>query len=261
MKAIICYYSGSGNTKLACEKMARDIRNIEFTLFNIATNGLPELELYDVVGFACFTDFGGIPFLMQSFIRSLNPQKQNSFVFNTYGFMSGKALRMLHDEVAAKGFNVFGGFSLHTPENYPPMIARGMANEQAPNDKELNRFNNFIFSLKQTFELMDQKKEIINQKISEGLIATLLPTYSRTKARKDMGDKFVNRELCTKCGICQSGCPYHAIELNPFPVFDMDKCYGCWYCYNHCPSKAISTKKMHKGHYPKPIEQFKAKMK
>jgi ferredoxin/flavodoxin len=261
MKAIICYYSGSGNTKLACEKIVRDIRNIEFTLFNIVTDGLPELELFDVVGFACFTDFGGIPFLMQSFIQRLKPQKQYSFVFNTYGFVSGKTLLMLQDEVAARGFRVFGGFSLHTPENYPPMITRGLANKQAPNENELKRFNDFILSLKQNFDLMSQKIEIKAEKISIGIITTLLPAYSRTKARKEMGEKFVNLEHCTKCGICQTGCPYHAIELKPFPAFDMEKCYGCWYCYNHCPAKAIYTKKMHdKGQYPKPIEQFKAKM-
>ncbi len=261
MKAIICYYSGSGNTKLACEKIAREIGNVEFTLFDIVTDGVPELELFDVVGFACFTDFGGIPFLMQSFIKGMNPQKQYSFVLNTYGFMCGKTLLMLHDEVAAKGFNVFDGLSLHTPENYPPMISRGMANEQAPNNKELIKFNDFILSLKQNFDRIDQKIEIKEKKIYIGMIATLLPGYPRTKARKDMGDKFVNQELCTQCGTCETGCPYNAIELNPFPVFDMEKCYGCWHCYNHCPSKAIYTKKMRdKGHYPKPIAQFKAKM-
>jgi len=33
-KAIICYYLGSGNTKLACQYIAKNIKNIEIDLFN-----------------------------------------------------------------------------------------------------------------------------------------------------------------------------------------------------------------------------------
>jgi len=36
IKGIICYYSGSGNTKLACEYMAKKLSNIEFDFFDIA---------------------------------------------------------------------------------------------------------------------------------------------------------------------------------------------------------------------------------
>jgi len=261
MKTIICYYSGSGNTKLACEKIARDIEDVEFTLFNIVTDGIPQLELFDIVGFACFTDFGGIPLLMQNFIENLNPQNQYSFVFNTYGFMSGKTLKNLEELVTSKGFKTIGGFSLHTPENFPPMIARGMANEQAPNNRELSNFNEFISMLKQSFDLIDKKMEVKVKGVSIGFMGYLLPNYPRTKARQDMGDKFVDQTLCTQCGICQKGCPYDAIELKPHPSFDMDKCYGCWFCYNHCPSKAIYTNKFqNKGHYPKPISLYKEKM-
>jgi len=59
-----------------------------------------------------------------------------------------------------------------------------------------------------------------------------------------MGEKFIEETLCNECGICKKLCPNGAIELNPKPVFDMDRCYGCWACYNHCPEKAIYTKKV-----------------
>ena len=59
-----------------------------------------------------------------------------------------------------------------------------------------------------------------------------------------MGEKFVDANACTECGICRDRCPYEAINLDPKPVFDHTKCYGCWSCYNHCPAQAISTKKI-----------------
>jgi len=77
-----------------------------------------------------------------------------------------------------------------------------------------------------------------------------------------MGEKFVDENLCTECGTCEKTCPYNAIMLNPKPVFDMTKCYGCWGCFNHCPTKAIYTKKFRGvGHYPKPSNQLKEKLK
>ena len=75
---------------------------------------------------------------MCHFINSLSPKyKKPAFVLNTYGFNSGKTLIHISRLVASKGFNIIAGHSLHTPENYPPMIARGMGNEQAPNKKEI----------------------------------------------------------------------------------------------------------------------------
>ncbi|MHA2272131.1 MAG: hypothetical protein ACXACI_09730 [Candidatus Hodarchaeales archaeon] len=41
----------------------------------------------------------------------------------------------------------------------------------------------------------------------------------------------------------------------------MTYCYGCWYCFNHCPEKAIYTEKYRGiGHYPKLLSQLKEKL-
>ena len=148
MKGIICYCSGSGNTKLACQYIKGKVKNIEFDLFNIITDGIPSVEKYDFAGFATFTNFLNVPYIVQMFIEKL-PRQNNkpAFVFNTYGFISGKTLKILDKTVRAKGFKVIAGHSLHTPESYPPMIARGRGNEQAPNEKEINNFNKFISEL------------------------------------------------------------------------------------------------------------------
>ncbi len=71
-----------------------------------------------------------------------------------------------------------------------------------------------------------------------------MPPFSREKARKDVGKKYVNTTLCIGCGVCRDVCPYDAIERQPTPIFDEDMCRGCWACYNRCPEKAIYTKKL-----------------
>jgi len=262
-KGIICYYSGSGNTKLACQYIVSNIKSIDFDLFNIARDGTPDLEAYKVAGFATFTDFLGPSYLVQAFLQKLGQQNgKPALVFNTYGAFNGKTLRTLDKWVSAKGFKVVAGHSLHTPESYPPMVARGRGNEQAPSEKEMNAFRKFVAELEEVCSRLKGGQEIRKKRIRIGLLNSVLPTFSRTKAREDMGEKYVDTELCNECGVCAKLCPCGAVTLDPQPVFDMSKCYGCWSCYNHCPTKAIYTRKFRGvGHYPKPIRQLKEKLK
>ena len=195
---------------------------------------------------------------MQKFIQELPQQKNKAaFVFNTYGFMSGKTQGALDKWISAKGFLPVIGHKLHVPENYPPMILRGKGAENAPNTEELEEFKGFISELENIITDIKDGKELKKGKIKSGLMM-----FGRTKARKDMGEKFVDEKLCTECGTCEKLCPYNAIILDPKPIFDMTKCYGCWSCYNHCPTKAIYTKKFRDiAHYPKPNKQLKEKLK
>ena len=139
LKGIICYYSGSGNTRLACQYISNNIRSVKFDLFNIARGGIPDLDAYNVAGFATFTDFLDPPYLVQTFIEKLSLQNSKpAFVFNTYGFINGKTQQTLDKWVTARGFKVVAGHSLHTPESYPPMVAGGRGNEKAPGSGSLS---------------------------------------------------------------------------------------------------------------------------
>jgi ferredoxin len=261
-KGIICYYSGSGNTRLACQYIQNKVQSVKFDLFNIARSGVPDLDGYAVAGFATFTDFWGPPHLMQSFIEKLSPQNgKPAFVFNTYGAVNGKTLLMLGKWASAAGFKLVAGHTLHTPESYPPMVAGGHGNEDHPDQKELKKFQEFVSGLDRTLGLIKEGKEIKVAKLNIGLLNSLLFAFPRTQSRKDMGLKYVD-DSCDECGICEKICPYGAVKLNPKPVFDMHKCYGCWSCYNHCPKKAIYTRKFRGvGHYPKPNDLLKEKLK
>jgi ferredoxin/flavodoxin len=258
MKGIICYYSGAGNTKLGCKYITAKMKNVEFDLFNIVKDGKPDLDNYDMVGFACFTDFGGPSYLVQKFIEGLPQQKNKpAFVFTTFGFMSGKTQEALAKWISAKGFLPIAGHKLHVPESYPPMIVRGKGAPDQPSSEKMQNFNKFISDLDKMAGSVKSGGQWKKGKIKGGLFM-----LSRDNAKKDMGDKFVDLELCNECGICENVCPYNAVSLDPKPKFDMDKCYGCWSCFNKCPKKAIYTKKFRGiGHYPKPNDQLKNKLK
>jgi len=56
---------------------------------------------------------------------------------------------------------------------------------------------------------------------------------------------------CTRCGVCETLCPYGAIKLNKdagtTPVYELDKCYGCGWCCGHCTPNAIVMKNRKTG--------------
>jgi len=259
MKGVLCYYSSTGNTRLACQYIANRIAAVEFDLLDVTKTKTVELEDYGVVGFATFTDFWGPPYLFQKFIKDL-PQQQRkpAFVFNTFGNLSGRTLKTLEGHVVARGFQVMAGFSLHTPESYPPMIAAGRGNEHAPTEQDMLTFDGSVSGLDELLKRLQAEGTVRGNGINIGLLNSLLPSFPRSMARRDMGDKFVDEALCKECGACARLCPYEAITLAPKPIFDQAKCYGCWRCFNRCPQQAIYTRKYRGvGHYPRPLDRLK----
>lgn len=49
-----------------------------------------------------------------------------------------------------------------------------------------------------------------------------------------------NNSLCTKCGLCPPACPSGAMQLQPYPQVDPEKCLSCFSCVEACPEKALS---------------------
>lgn len=253
MRGLICFYSGTGNTRLACQYAANKLPLADWTLCDILREPAPDPAAYDVVLFACFTDFWGMPERMIRFIRALPRQQDRpALILITFGMVSVFALRNLGRLARKQGFKLVGAASLHTPENFPPLIVQGMGMKQSPSAAELQSFNRELSLWNERLKDLNARRPVKALKPGEGLLSWL-PAPGRLTARKNMGEKFVDESLCVKCGTCQKGCPYLAIKLAPFPTFDQTLCYGCWRCFNRCPKKAIYTKKFRgQGHYPQP---------
>ncbi len=263
MKGLIFYFSLTGNTLLACNYIAQEIKSINIELCDITDVNLPDLSAYSFIGFASYVHSLGLPYLIQDFINRLPQQEQKySFVFNTYANFYGQTLKIMKNLLKRKGFMVITGYALHSPENYPPYIAKGIIHRSAPNDIELKEFKSFITKLDQCFADLKNGKMVSEEKIHSSWLNNILPTFSQKRSAKKMGKKFVDSNLCNKCGKCKKVCPYQAIEFITKPVFNETKCYGCWSCYNHCPTQAIYTSKLKGiGHYPKPNNLIQEKFK
>jgi F420-non-reducing hydrogenase iron-sulfur subunit len=52
----------------------------------------------------------------------------------------------------------------------------------------------------------------------------------------------INQDLCSRCKVCYSLCPFDAIDINPEDgrmTHDISKCQVCGICYSACPVSAI----------------------
>lgn len=261
MRGGIFYYSVTGNTALAVESLARRLP-VPFELVDITRPLTVDAAAYDVVGFASPTDFWGVPLPVGEFIERLPLQDATpAFVMNTFGGVSGKTLPRFGSMVAARGFEVIAGYSLHMPDSYPPLLAWGIRAAAAPSERQLARFDRFASELSSLISTLDAGGRVQPGPLSIRLIDRLFREGARSGGRDAMGDRRIDAARCTRCGTCARDCPVSAIHLDPQPVFDAQACLGCWRCYNRCPSCAIRPAAyVGRAHYSGPGEKLKTRL-
>jgi len=254
MKGIICYFSTTGNTKLACKYINSKVGNVEFEYYDITSANKPDFSNYDLIGFATYTDFFKPGKLMVEYIKSIKGNDKPAFVFNTYGQMSGNTLAIMSKNVKDSGFKLIEGYSLHVPENYPPLIKNGTTNEIFPTTEDLKSFNEFMTSLNSKAKQLDSGDDVSEKQVKTNILISFMGKIMSGINMDKMGDKNVHKDQCTSCGVCAKVCPYDAISMvDKHPSFDESKCHSCYSCYNKCHVKAIYTKKLDGvGHYAKP---------
>ena len=260
LKGAIVYYSNTGNTKLACEYIRRKSESIDFDLVDMVRDKTADLSGYELLGFAFFADTWQPPKLFVRYVEALQEVSgKYAFCFHTYGAISGRTARTMVDILKKKGLKVIGEHALHTPENYPPMIAAGQGNGNRPNEKDMRAFDGFIKALNEKAGMIEKGLPPEEEHAHIGLFNSLLPsnpgvlnTMIAGKFRLD-----VDREKCILCKVCESVCPVSAVSIEGEVSIDHARCEKCWSCYNHCPVGAIVNGRYRgSARYPGPSKTY-----
>ena len=77
----------------------------------------------------------------------------------------------------------------------------------------------------------------VDRRIAIREFASYLPITGMSKLF--VGKHGIDREKCTKCGVCEKRCPSDAISPS-FQEVKSNKCVLCFGCFNNCPEQAVT---------------------
>lgn len=245
---MIFYFSGTGNTRWAAEKMAEATAERLFFIPNeLPTSCHYELEVGERIGF-CFPVHGWQPpHIVREFLRKLTFSTPSSdirehycYVLITCGDSAGETIEMCNSDLAPKNICIDFAISLIMPESYvclPFMYTDKPQREEekiAQASKDLDTAINIVCSRKRTTFLV--KKGPLPWTFSH-----VIGAYFNAKMITDK--KFrVDPDICISCGKCAKVCPTGDIRLaGGMPEWKHnDSCTNCLACYHHCPRHAIN---------------------
>jgi len=78
-----------------------------------------------------------------------------------------------------------------------------------------------------------------------GAAARALALISKGRVEMEAATAFVDEEICSGCGYCETTCAYSAVEVDPrtkAASVNEAVCKGCGACAVSCPSKAMQLK-------------------
>ena len=246
---MIFYFSGTGNTRWAAEKLAEATGERLLFIPEELRKGQCEytLQAGERLGF-CFPVHGWQPpRIVRQFVRQATFNVQPAtFVYTlvTCGDSIGRTMEMFNKELAAKGLQSASVFSLIMPESY---VCLPFMYTDTP-ERERQKIAQATADLQRYAEMIQQRKQGETHTcrgLTPWTFSHVIGAYFNSHMISDR--KFtVDTGACIHCGKCQKACPTGDITLkNGLPTWAHDgSCTNCLACYHHCPQHAINYGKI-----------------
>lgn len=237
MKVIFYCFSGTGNTRFACERMIKELeeRGHEGKLYMISLkSALPAPEGYDCMVAAYPVHAFNAPTPVIKFLKKL--PKSNAlpvYLLRT----SGEPLKLNHASgvlpkriLRRKGYVLRGEFYYVMPYNIIFRHSDGMAARMARTMERRAALD--------AASLIAGEGNLISNGIFRRSVSFLLRIEH--PAMPLIGRTFrVKKSACASCGQCAEKCPQGNIKLvDGLPKFG-GNCIGCMSCALRCPKDAI----------------------
>lgn len=266
MKALFAYYTGTGNTLRALEKVAEGLEtsgwgaewleiraggpSLGSALERVRENDLLVLG-FPALGFSAprpvlraLRSLPGLPGLRAAVLCACGATAAKGRVVNGWsGIAVPEALRIL----VRKGAVPVGSVEASYPENWtqvsPPGDEAGREAMTSLGDGQAREFG-----VRLAAALAGGGTDVpglpagsVRRGPVSRALGPLLARGFRTFGRRLLARLFVADGSCTSCGLCARTCPAAAIRMTGARPAWTTACSGCNRCINLCPERAIQT--------------------
>ena len=249
MKLLILYYSGTGNTKFACDvaRLTAERMGHDVTMKTYEDAYRLKLNDYDAYCFASPVQAWQPAKNVERYIKSMpGANGKTAFLVTSAGGTSSQTPALMARWLKGKGISVIGDYNLASPDSWP--VTRRFTYRFDDEKPEVESVRELVrFTERMLLMQGDLLKGNPVKLPSYHVIPTPLFWISRFERLPKglpnwvMGKKRIIESECTQCKVCETGCPMGAIRLDPYPRFSR-KCVACWRCINNCPEDCITTR-------------------
>ncbi len=242
-KVALYYFTGTGNSRLHAEKVVDGLKQagIGANPFNVSDNPQPP-DGFDMVGIVFPVYCWAPPWPLTRWVRQqVGLEGKPMFVLANFAGDAANALQKLSKTLKARGAKLFEFGHTLSPEAWTvprtPRLAKTM-DEQYEKEKGLHD-QSFEFGGRVAYRIAKGDFQESWPKFRASGWELIVPFY-RPGALWATYKMRVDKNKCTRCGICENMCPTHSIKLGPYPTFTRP-CAACYGCINLCPAEALET--------------------
>ena len=242
----IFYFSGTGNTWWASERIAEELTKHGFRANAYSIEQVTGKETFALIEKSSIIGLGfpiygsDAPRIFHDFIHALPEQKAQKPVlgFVTQMAWSGDGINFLEEELISNGYRIRWAMEFNMPNNIALPIF------PLPYSSDFSKF-------KPHLEKCSQKITDLCAKIAKNEVYRQHNRWIHSAAGwiqrgpfrlvHDWGRKFwsVDPDACTSCERCAQICPVENIRMGyGLPIYSSG-CVYCMRCFNYCPTLAI----------------------
>lgn len=244
---VVFYFSATGNSWHAATTIAEQLEDTQMVPVPAAMKDINRYGDVKNVGFVMPVYAGGLPAIMQRFLRKL-PIRRDGYYFAVFtcGGWPGGAAAQLAQVLEEKGGRLSYANTVKTVDNYVLFC-------RIPQEGK-----------RQTI-LLDADEKLrwicrdLQEKKSRQLHGILTPVFIKHNRRAveqyaDGDKQFTVNSQCTGCGVCEKVCPVSNITVTQGGVQFHHHCEMCLACLHWCPHAAIDHNEstIGKGRYHDP---------